>query len=93
MRVTDYSFVFDAWQPDGVTLLGTGYNLATHLGLPYVEFHAWTGDGCVSVRCDPCSLDQDRTAYAAMVRTDLEKAICRGRQGAQESRDMEAQRI
>jgi hypothetical protein len=75
LRVDDYNFVFDGWEPEGVTLLRTGYSLAIHLGMPCVQFHAVTDAGCVSVRCDPCSLDQDRTAYAAMVRADLEHAI------------------
>jgi hypothetical protein len=69
--------VFDGWQPAGVTLLRTGYCRCLHLGLQFVEFHAWTDRGCVSVRCDPCSHDQDRTAYAAMVRWDLEHALAK----------------
>jgi hypothetical protein len=64
-----------SWAPEEFTLHRTGYNLAIDLGLPYVQFHAWTDAGCVSVRCDPCSLDQDRVAYAALVRADLEGAL------------------
>jgi hypothetical protein len=51
----DYDFVFDGWQPAGFTLYRTGYCRCLHLGLWFVEFHAWTDRGCVSVRCDPCS--------------------------------------
>jgi hypothetical protein len=86
LRIADYSFVFDAWQPPGVTLIRTGYSLAIHLGFPYVEFHLWTNQGCVSVRCDPCSLDQDRAAYTQMVRSDLEGAIARTVESATQSR-------
>lgn len=79
MRLVDYSFVFDGWQPDDVTVQSTSYDLICHLGLPYVQFYAETDRGHVSVRCDPCSMDQDRTAYAAMVRADLAKAIAKRR--------------
>lgn len=75
MRESNYDFVFDGWQPEGIAVWLTGFALTTHNGLPYVEFYAETNQGCVTVRCDPCSLDQDRVAYAAMVRLDLEKGM------------------
>lgn len=75
MRLVDYSFVFDGWQPDDVAVQSTSYDLVHCLGLPYVEFHTATDQGAVTVRCDPCSSDQDRKAYAAMVRADLIKAL------------------
>jgi hypothetical protein len=67
--------VFAGWRPEGITVDWTGFDLIIHNGLPYVQFGAETDRGYVSVRCDPCSLDQDRTAYAAMVRADLEGAL------------------
>jgi hypothetical protein len=75
VRVDDYDFVFRGWQPEGVTLLGAGWSPCIHLGLSYVEFHAVTDADGATVRCDPCSLDQDRTAYTARVRMDLEQVI------------------
>lgn len=75
MRLDDYVWVFDGWHPEG--LHGTGFCLASHLGVPFVEFHLWTDQGCASVRCDPCTDDGDKIAYAAMVRIDLAKAIAR----------------
>jgi hypothetical protein len=75
MRLSDYGFVFDGWQPEGFTVHDSAYWLVFHNSLPYVQFDAWTDRGYVTVRCDPCSLDQDRAAYAAMVRADLEKAL------------------
>lgn len=74
MRLTDYSFIFAGW-PSDEAVQSTSYDLIHYFGLPYVEFHAVTDQGAVTVRCDPCSGDQDRTAYVAMVRSDLVKAV------------------
>jgi hypothetical protein len=82
VRLIDYCFVLSGWQPEGVTVHRTGCDLTFHNGLSYadnglsyVEFYAETNQGRVSVRCDPCSLDQDQAAYATMVRLDLERAL------------------
>ena len=76
MRIANYDFVLHAWNPPTHVFM-SGWCQSVHVGLPYVEFHAVTDRACVSVRCDPCSLDQSQAAYAAMVRTDLENAIVR----------------
>jgi hypothetical protein len=83
MRVTEYDWVFDAWElPQG--WLDWGWAPITYESLSYVQFWLVTVGYAVVVRCDPCSPDQDRTAYAAMVRMDLEQALAKARRSVVE---------
>jgi hypothetical protein len=76
MRVLVYDFVFNGWDATK-EWIRWDWRPIVHNGLPYVEFEVVKMGQAVTVRCDPCSLGQDRTAYAQMVRADLEGALAK----------------